>query len=165
MNFVEYLACLDVDLYKALPSDIRKAAEVETNCFGYNPKETVSNAHVISPHKIDTMVRLAVFQVIYESNEQTWIDERNKQSNEVLKALSYTDSFKKISKNVQNNMNEDEIRFYKRVAEDIGIHMHRTVLQTYSSFVLYVLAYYPEIKTFLQEFRGSEDRYYQFCLI
>ena len=164
MNFIEYIVCSNKEFYSAKPSDIRRAADLEVNCFGYDAKETFTKCNPIAD-RLSRMVRLAMFQVMYEANEQTWIDGRNKQSNKVLKAISYTDSFKEFYNNELRLMKPEEIQFYQDIAREIGSHTHRTILQQYASFVVYVLSVNDSIKSFLQEFRGSDDNFYKFCLI
>ena len=164
MTFADYLICSDEEFYAADVRDIRRAIERDVNCFGYEPRDTFKNCGDWARYGA-RIVTICAFQTQYEANEQTWVDDRNRQSNEVLKKIAEQDTFQKGFCRKKRFLSEQQIKFHENLAKEIGTNMHRTNLQTFSSMVCLIDAQSDEIREFLRELRGSYDRYYKFCMI
>ncbi len=153
-------------------NDIRKAAESMVNCFGYNPIETI-DILAADPLGRSNALLLALYFVLYEAKKERWIDARNETEVWFCKQFCEFDGFKELVELYSINIDAPESiqdKFFIKLMQAFGGQMHRTLLQTFSSFVFAVLGDPEErfckgVGEQVRELLGQGDRFWRMPMI
>ena len=137
MTLNEYLMMDTKDLVLQDVREVRKAAESKVNVFGFDAKGLMEDIKGAVCGGINATA-FAVCCAYYEATEQTWIDGRNEFSNERLKKICCTEEFMDVYRKLETTI-EPYMSYFRVLAQEIGRQLHRTNLQTLSSFIIYVL--------------------------
>ena len=165
-KFIEYMSLDNAGLCTQPVEDVRRTIEHAVNVFSFDPEEYVDTI-TTAKDGLCNLLLLSLHSAYYEATEQTWIDGRNEISNNRLKDICRSAAFSKYFDTYCSSYDEKVIDFFSKLAADIGHSLHRTNLQTFASFICYILGTKTD-DTLMQTVKticGDREHFYHMPLI
>lgn len=165
MTLTEYLSMPIEILAKQDTKDVRRAVENAVNCFGFKPEEIVARISLAAG--LVNAIALCLFCAKYETEQQRWIDGRNEYSHMLLDEIYRTEEFADYMYKFCGYLTEDAIVFFENLSKEIGTQLHRTNLQTFASFILFVLGTQADkaLGDKIKEIRKMDEKFWRMPMI